>query len=80
VRGRKTSLLVVLAEEERGQLLRWSRSTSLATGLVTRARAVVYVAYGLPIRHATRAVGLTECHVRQWVRRFVDKRLGSVKV
>ena len=78
MRGRKTSLVVVLTEEERDQLLRWSRSTSLAAGIVTRARAVVCVADCLPISHTARAVGLTERHVRQWVRRFLDKRLDGL--
>ena len=75
MRGRKTSLLVVLTEEERSQLLRWSRSTSLAAGLVTRAQAILLVAGGMPISHTARSVRLTERHVRQWVQRFLDQRL-----
>ena len=78
MRGRKTSLLVVLTEEERGQLLRWSRSTSLSAGLVTRAQAILLVAGGMPISHTSRSVRLTERHVRQWVRRFVDRRLDGL--
>ena len=78
MRGRKTSLVVVLTEEERSQLLRWSRSTSLAAGLVTRARAILCVADGLPLSHTGRTVGLTERHVRQWVHRFLDKRFDGL--
>ena len=79
VRGRKTSLVVVLTEEEQTQLLRYSRATSLPAGLVTRAQAVLLVAQGTPIRHTAQAVGLTERHVRQWVTRFRDKRLDGLQ-
>jgi len=78
VRGRKTSLVIVLTEEERTQLLRWSRSTTLAAGLVTRAQAILLVAGGMPLSHAAQAVGLTQQHVRQWVQRFLQKRLHGL--
>ena len=78
MRGRKTSLVVVLSSEEHDHLLHWSRSTKLPAGQVTRAQAVLLVAKGLPIRHTAQAVGLTERHVRQWVRRFLQKRLEGL--
>jgi hypothetical protein len=78
VRGPKTSLVVVLTEEERTQLLRWSRSTSLPAGLVTRAQAIYLIAGGLPLTHTAQAVGLTQQHVRQWVKRFLEKRLQGL--
>ena len=78
MRGRKTSLVVVLTEEERTQLMRWSRSTSLPAGLVTRAQAIFLVAGGMPLCHAAQAVGLTQQHVRQWVTRFLQKRLDGL--
>ena len=78
MRGRKTSLVVVLTEEEKTQLLRWSRSTALPAGLVTRAQALLLVAGGLPLSHAAQAVRLTHQHVRQWVQRFLQKRLDGL--
>lgn len=78
MRGRKTSLVVSLTEEERAQLLRYSRSTSLPAGFVTRSQAVLFVASGMPIRHAAKAVGLTERHTRQWVRRFLENRIQGL--
>jgi hypothetical protein len=78
VRGRKTALVVVLTEEERNQLLRWSRSTSLPAGLVKRAYAVSLVAEGMPISHTAQAVGMTQQHVRQWIQRFLEKRLDGL--
>ena len=78
MRGRKTSLVVVLTEEERSQLLRWSRSTSLAARSVIRAQAIVLVAGGMPISHTAPSVGLTQRHVRQWVGRFLDRRIEGL--
>ena len=78
MRGRKSSLVVVLTEEERTQLLRWSRSTALPAGLVTRAQAIVLFAGGLPIEHIAQAVGLTQQHVRQWIQRFLQRRLDGL--
>jgi hypothetical protein len=78
MQGRKTSLVVVLTDQEREQLLRWSRSTSLPAGLVTRSQAVWLVAHGMPLSHTAKAVGLTEVHVRQWVTRFIEQRLQGL--
>ena len=78
MRGRKTSIAIVLTTEEQAQLLRWSRSTSLPAGLVTRAQAILFIAQGMPIRHTAQSVGLTERHVRQWARRFLEKRLDGL--
>jgi putative transposase len=78
MRGRKTSLVVLLTEYERDQLQRWARSTSLPAGLVTRAQAVLFVAQGMPLSHTGKAVRLTERHVRQWVQRFQKERLDGL--
>lgn len=78
MRGRKTSLVVLLTEPEEQQLQRYSRSTSLPAGLVTRAQAVLLVAEGLPLSHTGKAVGLTERHVRQWVKRFQKERMDGL--
>ena len=78
MRGRKTSLVVLLTEQEQSQLLRWSRSTSLPAGLVTRAQAIYFVGQGMPLSHTAKAVGLSEPHVRQWVKRFQQKRLDGL--
>ncbi|MGK4495655.1 helix-turn-helix domain-containing protein [Klebsiella pneumoniae] len=38
----------------------------------------MFVASGMPIRHAAKAVGLTERHTRQWVRRFLENRIQGL--
>jgi len=78
VQGRKTSIIVLLTEQEQAQLQRIARSTVLPAGLVIRSRVVLGVAEGKPILHVARDVGMTERHVRQWSRRFIQQRLQGL--
>ena len=55
MRGRKTALRVILTEKERNELLRLSRSTSCASGLVKRSKAVLLVADGVPLQRRFRS-------------------------
>lgn len=79
MRGRKTSIVILLTEQEQAQLQRIARSTALPAGLVIRSRAVLGVAEGKPISHVSREVGMTERHVRQWARRFNQQRLAGLQ-
>lgn len=79
MRGRKSALVILLTDEERDELQRGSRSTSLPAGRVQRAQAVLHVSKGMPLKHAGRTVGLTERHVRKWVTRFKEQRLQGLK-
>ncbi len=78
MRGRKTSLVVVLTPEERHQLEHWVRSTCTPVGRVRRATMILKVADGNPISHAAGAAGLTEKHGRKWVQRFLEKRIEGL--
>ena len=75
MRGRKTSLRVVLSPEERGQPELRLRCTTTPLGLARRYRAILGVADGSPLVEVGRLVGLTEKHVRNWVQRFLTSRL-----
>jgi hypothetical protein len=77
MRGRKTSLRVVLTTEERTQLEQRLRSTMTPLGLARRCRAILEVADGSSLAHVARLVDLTEKHVRKWVRRFLKERLDG---
>jgi transposase len=79
MRGRKTSLSVVLTTEERSQLEQRLRSTTTSLGLARRCRAILEVADGLPLVHVARLVDLTEKHVRKWVQRFLKDRLDGLR-
>jgi hypothetical protein len=79
MRGRKTSLRVVLTTEERIQLEQRLRSTTTPLGLARRCRAILEVADGSPLAHVARLVDLTEKHVRKWVQRFLTERLDGLR-
>ena len=78
MRGRKTSLHVILREEERGYLEQRLRCTTTSLGLARRCRAILGVADGLPLVEVARLVDLTEKHVRKWVQRFLKDRLDGL--
>jgi hypothetical protein len=79
MRGRKTSLRVVLTAEERGQLELRLRCPTTPLGLARRCRAILGVTDGLPLVVVGRLVGLTEKHVRKWVQRFLTSRLEGLQ-
>ena len=79
MRGRKSALIARLTDEGRDELQHWSPSTSRPAGLVRRAKAVLHVSQGMPLKHTGRALGLTERHVRKWVARFQEQRLLGLK-
>lgn len=79
MRGRKTALRIELSPEEKAELERQVRCTTLSAGLVRRARIILGVASGLPLIEVSRRVGITEKHVRKWTHRFNDKRLEGLK-
>lgn len=78
MRGRKSVLRVALTPEEHDQLLRYLRCPSTSLGLARRCRAILEVAEGTPSVAVARTVGLTEEHVRKWVRRFLHDRLAGL--
>jgi hypothetical protein len=79
MRGRKTSLCVVLTPEERAHLERTLRCTTTSLGLARRYRAILEVADGVPLVSVARLVDLTEKHVRKWVQRFLNDRLEGLR-
>src|SRR5512135_3346589 len=79
MRGRKTSLRVILTVVERSQLEQRLRATTTALGLARRCRAILGVADGLPLVEVARLVDLTEKHVRKWVQRFLNDRLDGLR-
>lgn len=78
MRGRKTSLHVVLTTLERAELDQRLRFMNTSLGLARRCRAVLEVADGVPLSHVARLVGMTEKHVRKWVRRFLKERMKGL--
>ncbi len=79
MRGRKTSLHVVLSAVERDRLEQRLRCTTTSLGLARRCRAILGVADGLPLVQVARLVDLAEKHVRKWVQRFLTERLDGLR-
>ena len=79
MRGRKTALRIDLTPEERTELERRVRCTTLPAGAVRRARIILGVASGLHLIEVARRVGITEKHVRKWTLRFNENRLEGLK-
>jgi hypothetical protein len=79
MRGRKTSLHVVLTPLERAELEQRLRFMSTSLGVARRCRAILAVADGFPLVAVARLVDLTEKHVRKWVQRFLKERLEGLR-
>jgi hypothetical protein len=79
MRGRKTSLRVILTSQERSELERRLRCTTTRVGLARRCRVILGVADGLPLVEVARLVGMTEKHVRKWTTRLLESRLQGLQ-
>lgn len=78
MRGRRSPLVVTLSEEERNELDRWLRCTTIPAGLARRARVVLLVADGNTITETARLVGFSCKIVRRWLVRFLEKRIDGL--
>lgn len=79
MRGRKSPYVVALTDKERNELNRWTRSTSMPSGLVRRAHAILLVSEGKSLAETARIVGVGRRIVRLWVSRFTEKRIEGLK-
>ena len=69
---------VILSEDEREQLERWSRRPKTAQALAQRARIVLACAEGDSNNEVARQLKVTTQTVGKWRRRFVAKRLEGL--
>jgi hypothetical protein len=78
VRGRKSSLRIVLSPEEQQTLERWQRSTTIASGLARRGKIILLLAAGASQSVVAQAVGVQRTVVRHWAKRFLAHRLDGL--
>jgi len=78
-RGRKTSLRIELAPEQRRELEYWLRCTTIRAGLARRARLVLLLAQGHSISHISRTVGIRRRHVATWAKRFIAQGVDGLQ-
>ncbi len=76
-RGRPKAPLV-LTDEERETLERWSRRPKSAQALVLRCRIVLASAEGAPNYLVAERLGVNQATVRKWRTRFVARRLEGL--
>ena len=69
-RGRKTSLVLSLTQEQRLTLESWLRSTTVSAGLVKRARIILAIADKTTVSDIVRSLPLSRRLVYKWVERF----------
>jgi len=73
--GPRSPRVVELSDQERATLEGLTRRTSVAAGLVRRARMVLLAAEGMPLDRIAREVGADRTIVRTWVDRY---RVGGL--
>jgi transposase len=70
--------VLVLTEDEREQLVRWSRRAKSAQFLALRSKIVLECAGGLDNTAVAAKLGVVPATVSKWRRRFVDMRLDGL--
>ena len=75
--GRPKAVLE-LADDEREQLVRWSRRAKSAQALALRSRIVLGCAEGLSNRAVADRERVNQATVGKWRRRFVEARLDGL--
>jgi hypothetical protein len=78
-RGRKTSLRIELAPDQRQTLEFWQRCTTLPAGKVRRARLILLLAEGRSVSDISRTVGMRRRHVATWAKRFIEKGIDGLQ-
>src|SRR5687768_16067334 len=68
--GRKTSVVIDLAPDQRQVLTAWQRSTTIRAGLAKRGRIILMLADGTSISHISRTVDIRRRFIYKWAERF----------
>lgn len=77
--GPRSTRVVALSADERAALEALTRRTTVAAGLVRRARMVVLAADGMPLDRIARVVGADRTIVRAWLDRYRAGGLAALQ-
>ena len=77
--GPRSARVVDLSDQERATLETLTRRTTVAAGLVRRARMVLLAADGMPLDRIAREVGADRTIVRTWVDRYRAGGLAALQ-
>lgn len=78
-RGRKTSIVINLSEEEREELLSWQRSTTMPSGLVKRGRVILLFSERIPLVEIAEKVDMRRDKIAKWGKRFREFGIDGLK-
>ena len=78
MRGRKPSFTIQLPAAHLQELEHWRRSTNLKQGLARRARLLLLLQHGHPLKEAARSAGLTVRNARKWAKRYLSQGLAGL--
>ena len=78
-RGRHTSLSVSLCSEDRSTLESWLRCTTMASGLVKRARIILGVADGISVTAISQSIPISRRLVYKWAERFLVDGIDGLR-
>ena len=73
MRGRHSTLMIHMTPQTREQLHRWTHRQKTPVGLAKRARAMLLLEQNFTFVRTARYVGLTECNLRKWAKRFHEQ-------
>lgn len=76
--GRRTSIKIVLTDEEKRELESWQRSTTMPVGLVKRGQIILMLAAGNSVQETARTVKINDKRVYKWAYRFLENKLDGL--
>jgi len=77
--GPRSRRLIELNDQDRAELEGLTRRTTVAVGLVRRARIVLLAAAGVPLDRVARELGIQRNVVRTWVDRYGEAGLAGLQ-
>ena len=77
--GPRSRRLIALGDKDRAVLEGLTRRTTVAVGLVRRARIILLAAAGVPLDRIARELGVQRNVVRTWVDRYGEAGLAGLQ-
>jgi transposase len=75
----RTASVIELTDEQRQQLQRWTRSSTVSVRLARRARIILLAAEGMDSHRIAAAVSVGRVQVGRWRKRFAESGLAGIE-
>lgn len=76
--GRRSTIQIHLTDQTRSTLQSWLQRQKTPLGLAQRARGMLLLEQGYTSVQTAHWIGLTECHLRKWARRFLEQGISGL--